>query len=506
MKKNTNRKMTKVLSVICLTCMSASLLAACSTKTETPAAQAPGAAATANAKPLELNVMMIQQLAEPPKKDSPLVQKMEQYTNTKLDINWVPGAGTAYDDKVSATLASGKMPDLILIRKTKETANLNAQLSGAFWDLTPFLKDTKNLSKMSPVAVKNASVNGKLYGIPRERVLARYGMIFRKDWLDSLGLQTPKTVDEIYNTAKAFTLNDPDKDGKNNTFGIQEDATMELLKQLVIYNGGANGWGLKDGKVIPDFMYPEFKASLDLYKKMVSEKLISPDFPIAKKYDYFNQGKAGIYYSVVDDAATRHLDMMKQDPKVQIDIAENFDGPKGQKVRATNGYDSLIAIPKSSVTSEAKVKQILGFLDKLGEEPMQTLLNYGIEGTDYTMENGAAKKIAGAKGSGDVVGFKWDDPGAGVKITKTPVEQKIDKTISDNKNIAVVDLSASLLSDTNTQKGVDLKKAVTDAQTKYVLGEIDEKGWNDAVDKWRKNGGDKIIEEFTADYTKNGGK
>ncbi|MDF2964268.1 MAG: transporter substrate-binding protein, partial [Paenibacillus sp.] len=116
MKTNGSRNFKKMIAVACITCMSASLLAACSTKKETPAAQEPGAAQ----KPLELKVMMIQQLAEPPKKDSPFLKKIEEHTNTKLDITWVPGAGTAYDDKVSATIASGNLPDLILIRKTKE--------------------------------------------------------------------------------------------------------------------------------------------------------------------------------------------------------------------------------------------------------------------------------------------------------------------------------------------------------------------------------------------------
>lgn len=503
MKRGTDMKNKKLLSVICIACLSASMLAACSKGT--PAAQPQGGAAATD-KPLELKVMMIQQLAEPPKKDSPFLKKIEEHTNTKLDITWVPGAGTAYDDKVSATIASGNLPDVILIRKTKETANLNAQLSGVFWELTPYLKDFSNLSKMNPVAVKNASISGKLYGIPRERVLSRYGMIIRKDWLDSLGLQMPKTSEELYNAAKAFTENDPDKDGKKNTFGIQEDATMELLKQLTVYNGGPNGWGLKDGKVTPDFLYPEFKSALDLYKKMVSEKIISPDFAIAKKYDYFNQGKAGMYFSVIDDAATRHIDMMKQDPKAQVDVAENFDGPQGQRVRATFGYDSLIAIPKSSVKDEAKLKQILGFLNKLGDDAMLSLINAGIEGTDYSLEGGKAKKIAGSKGSEDWNNFRWGNPYGGVPLEKTPLETKIDKLFNDNAKIGVTDLSAALLSETNLQKGADLKKAITDAQVKYVLGELDEKGWNDAVDKWRKNGGDKIIEEFTADYNKSNGK
>jgi putative aldouronate transport system substrate-binding protein len=504
MKTIGNRKAKTVFSVICVACLTASLLAACSGKKDSPSASSSTAATTQ--QPLALNVMMIQQQPEPIPKDSLLIKKLEENTNTKLDIAWVPATGTTYDDKVSATIASGKLPDIMLLRKIKETAALNAQLSGAFWDVTPYLKDYKNLSKMNPIAMQNASVGGKLYGIPRERVLARYGMIFRKDWLDNLGLQQPKTVDDIYKIAKAFTLNDPDKNGKNDTFGIQEDATMELLKQLTVYNGGPNAWGLKDGKITPDFMYPEFKTALDLYRKMVSEKIISPDFPIAKKYDYFNQEKAGIYFSVLDDGGSRHTDLMKSNPKAAVDIASNFDGPTGQHVRGTLGYDSMLVIPKSSVASEAKVKQIIGFLDKTAEEPIQTLFRWGIEGSDYTLENGMAKKIPNSKGAGDISGFQWDAPLAGIKGVRTPVEEKINKMIEDNKQLAVVDFSAALLSDTNTQKGKDLMKAITDAETKFLLGELDDKGWNDAVAKWRKDGGDKIIEEFTADYNKNKSK
>lgn len=144
---------------------------------------------------------------------------------------------SSYDDKVSATIAAGTMPDLLLIRRNKESAMLQAQNAGVFWDLAPYLKDTKNLKNMSEVSKNNATIDGQLFGIPRERVLARYGMIFRKDWLDQLGLQPPKSVDDIYTIAKAFTENDPDQNGKNDTFGIQEDSTMELLKQLAVYSG-----------------------------------------------------------------------------------------------------------------------------------------------------------------------------------------------------------------------------------------------------------------------------
>ena len=73
---------------------------------------------------------------------------------------------------------------------------------------------------MNKLINKNASIDGKLYGIYRERPLSRQGIVIRKDWLDNLGLDMPKTVDELYETAKAFTEKDPDQNGKNDTIGF----------------------------------------------------------------------------------------------------------------------------------------------------------------------------------------------------------------------------------------------------------------------------------------------
>ena len=38
--------------------------------------------------------------------------------------------------------------------------------------------------------------------------------MLRKDWLDNVGMQVPKTLDDFYKVLKAFVNNDPDKNGK----------------------------------------------------------------------------------------------------------------------------------------------------------------------------------------------------------------------------------------------------------------------------------------------------
>ncbi|MBW7461450.1 extracellular solute-binding protein, partial [Paenibacillus sepulcri] len=187
-------------------------------------------------------------VAEPPSPDDPIIKAIEDYTNTKLDIQWVPG--TTYPDKLNATIASGSLPMVVLLQDRQESV-VNAMRSGYFWEIGPFLKDYPNLERsLNKQVLKNVSLDGKIYSIFRSRSLVGDGMIFRKDWLDNLGLKAPTTTDELYNTIKAFTLDDPDKDGKNNTVGVAEESLLRGFNFILAAFGGGNLWDVKDGKLV----------------------------------------------------------------------------------------------------------------------------------------------------------------------------------------------------------------------------------------------------------------
>ena len=59
--------------------------------------------------------------------------------------------------------------------------------------------------------------NGEIYGMPYKSVTAidnNQGMLYiNQNWLDKLGLQIPKTTDELYNVCKAFATQDPNGNG-----------------------------------------------------------------------------------------------------------------------------------------------------------------------------------------------------------------------------------------------------------------------------------------------------
>ena len=93
-------------------------------------------------------------------------------------------------------------------------------------------------------------VDGKVYSLYQGRPLSRQGLIYRKDWADNLGLSAPKTVDEFYEMARAFSEDDPDGNGKNDTIGLTDrsDLIFGVFKTIASWHGTPNNWGEKDGR------------------------------------------------------------------------------------------------------------------------------------------------------------------------------------------------------------------------------------------------------------------
>jgi putative aldouronate transport system substrate-binding protein len=451
--------------------------------------------------PLELSIMNIYYVAEAPKTENDVKKKIEEYTNTKLSINWVPSA--AYTDKINAVLASGDLPKVTLIDNNKAPSIVNALESGLFWEVGPYLKDYPNLSKMNPAVLNNISINGKIYGIYRYRPFLRNGIIYRKDWLDNLGMKEPKTTDDFYAMLKAFTTDDPDKDGKNNTFGMTVPKSVDVFDTLMVYFGGPSGWEIKDGKLIPGFMTKEYMDTLKFMKKLYDEKLINQDFAILPStYEHINSNKAGVSIGGMDGAYNgTYADLMKSNPKAQLDIIGRLTGPKGDKHVASTGYNSTYMFPKSSVKSEAELKQILTYFDKMLDPKMQDLWAWGIEGKHYKMENGKPVRTnqqlyADELNSNGFGQLRLDDGSQVMQGEDPPVVKKFKQIAKDDIPIAVTNPTIPLISKTMSEKGNELDKIINDARVKFIMGAMDEAGFLKEVDNWNKTGGEKVIAEF----------
>lgn len=445
--------------------------------------------------------------AEPPTKDNEAMKIIQEHIGATLNVNWQPSGG--YTDKYVAMMAAGSLPEVVMIDNARNPAMINAVRSGAFWEIGPYIKNYPNLSKINENAYTNSSIDGKIYGIPRERQMARGGILIRKDWLDNLGLPEPKTLDDVMNIVKQFTTGDPDRNGQNDTIGIPSAGSPQGLEMFALYEGAPNQWEVgKDGQFRPDFMTEPYRKVLKLYREMYANKIINQDFPVAKStIDPVNQGKAGIYLDTMDDLQALFNDLFARDPKAKLIPISRIQGKDGgYRVQLGAGLAGMFMFPKSSVKNEQQLKTILQHLDKLGDKPLQDLRTWGIEGKHYKMVNGVPEPINPKQFADEVYTnffqLKFDNGELAMTGNDSPGMKAIKQMWVDNLKIGVSNPAEPLISPTNTQKGGALKQIVKDANVKYIMGNIDDAGYDKAIQNWRESGGDQVIKEYSEEYAK----
>ncbi|ASA22405.1 extracellular solute-binding protein [Paenibacillus donghaensis] len=506
--------MKKKTALIISSVMLATVLSACGSNSEQTASTAsPGAstqATTEDNTPLDLSIA-IHQAGEVPAKGNPMEQAITKYTNTNLSFQWIPTSG--YDEKINVMIASGELPKLIKVSYVPTI--ISAMQSDVFWEIGPYLKEYKNLVAQSQTYYDNIKVDGKLYGIPVYRNIGRAALHYRKDWFDQTQLTVPKTLDEWYNVLKVVADEDPDKNGKKDTYGLMLDknynqGVASALTRISVSQGGPNKWKVdNEGNFTPEFMTDEFFNTMKLFKRLYDEQLINQDFAVTDALTIDKAYEAGRVAMRISggNAQSMQTNLVKVIPTAVIDVA-SLEGPAGTRVPAESGNAGILAIPKSSVKTEAEVKKILTFLDKLLDKEMVNLINKGVEGKHYKVEgdytlpldkDADAKEV---KPYRDTLLQRGETYNMDKRMKQTDLFVKNNKVVAENDKYAVANPALTLISVTFTERGSELEQIITDAETKFIMGKIDEAGWSAEVERWKNNGGEQLMEEYKAAYLK----
>lgn len=336
-------------------------------------------------------------------KGFPVWQEIEKRTGVKID--WRVTPNDQYNDVMNVKLAAGKdLPDIITLPtadpvKTADDGlivpldNLIAKYAP---NITKFLKDNPEVDK------KMRSPDGKLYAISSvtsgSAYADPYGFLIRQDWLDKLGLQQPKTLDDWYNVLKAFKEKDPNGNGKADEIPFSPDLK---LRGLTLF-GGAKGLHLfyssgyypdANGKVQFEWLKPEAKELIEWLNKLYKEGLIDAEF-MTRTTD---SNTANITRSQVG-ATNRFLNGK---PKFEAAMKKAGDtaalwnmtlppsGPNSKGFYEKYGpISGWFSISKDAKNPEAAIK----FLDYIyASEEGNRLVTFGIEGKTYTMVNGQPK-------------------------------------------------------------------------------------------------------------------
>ncbi|KRE69600.1 extracellular solute-binding protein [Paenibacillus sp. Soil750] len=244
--------------------------------------------------------------------NNPVTRWLSENLGIVTKFQWVVTDTAAFETKVRLAMASGEqLPDVLytggsLLEELIDSGKIQT-IDEAFEKYaSPRLK---NLYAKNPAVWATAKRNGKVIGLPdvSNGVVGENIMWIRQDWLDKLQMKAPTTIEEFEKLLDAFTNQDPDGNGKKDTFGLAFGANTGYHKPTnnymtnveFIFGQDQPYMWLKgpDGKLEYGANRPTVKAGLAKLNQWFSKGYLNPDFgtmDAAKAMADFTSGKAGI--------------------------------------------------------------------------------------------------------------------------------------------------------------------------------------------------------------------
>ncbi|MDR1541683.1 MAG: extracellular solute-binding protein [Clostridiales bacterium] len=456
-----------------------------------------------------------------PHKETPDTDVIKEYLLETFGIELIGTfASDNWQQKYSLLISSADVPTLSVmpIANFYEYAR-----EGAYMDLTDLVGNYPGIMEYVEDLWPRLSVDGAVYGLPNKNVAGKYNVVYRKDWLDKLGLKTPETIDEYVEVLRAFTEDDPDGNGLDDTYGYANasgsspGAGMHMFYGMF---GGAPGFYHKTNDVIEIGSISEgYKKSLMFVKDLLDKKYMDPE-SLTQKSDQFWQkflrGEFGSYVGWWGDLAFPYLayNMSETQPEAELVTANPVKGPDG--LSGMTEYDPLAVVCGISYKAE-EVDRILKFIEwSMGDEGYR-ILKYGTKGLYYdTDENGELthywmndpdhKRLDGVVVEGvteifsifqrlDIYRESLMGDTIDKKLSLLAFDQSVVNPLLRNEFLGITTQEFQV-------KMPDLTKYEDEMRVKFILGDESFDNWDSYAREYIRLGGIEVAESLLVEYNK----
>lgn len=318
-----------------------------------------------------------------PEEDALFADESARLTNIDLDLVH-PTAD--YGQKMLADLAAGVEYDLIY---NGMDSMFSLAEQGVLTPLTEQIESSAFLSNPTVVPPEEWELvrfDGELYGVFNKKEGARMPIV-RQDWMEKLGLEQPKTLDDFYNVMVAFRDEDPAGNGEGATYGLSTAGTYDI-QPFLSAEGVKPGYVEVDGKrTIPWAT----EAAVPVYEwlaKLYAEGLYDQNFATNATSDMralFLTNQVGfVTYWDTWVGLFNNL-VLAEDPETEF-VAKGIPGAVGPdgNIIISRGAPGLWSIPVNSPEPELAFK----WLEWWNTIPGITLGSLGILDHDYTLTDG----------------------------------------------------------------------------------------------------------------------
>jgi len=270
------------LVVLCLICSGMALFATGSSQ------QGPGA----GGKPtLQIAIQSNTNITD--FKDNYLTHYIENLHNVNLDFYMLPQDGTESRTKISLLVASNELPETIWGGNMSGENILIYGGDGFLLPLNKYFADatkTPNFNKIpqpdrGDILRTTRSADGNNYSFPQYQPetwnMTSLRYYINRSWLTKLGLQEPKTTDELQNVLIAFRDRDPNGNGRQDEIGVfgwfgggYGQNVIQALINSFVYYPGTLALDASGNNVISPVTDAGFRRALQYLNGLFRDKLL----------------------------------------------------------------------------------------------------------------------------------------------------------------------------------------------------------------------------------------
>lgn len=308
-------------------------------------------------------------------------------------ITLSPSNGNLYAQTVPTLVAGNKLPDWLQIPNWwSQNLNVGELAVTKFADLTDHLsgsniKKYPNLAAIPTGGWEAASWNDRLYGIPSFTSQATFAgaLFYRRDILDGRGINVAdvKTADDLYALGKELTA------PSANVWAF--DVLWLMIQQIFNVPGTTNDVMVKDGKVVSAFDSPEMEAALAFAYKLAKSGYVHPQGLANDTSDANNRFYGGkVLITAGGTGAWNAADAVQgqaANPKYRRGAFPLFASDGSTPTIALGNSATIISYLNKSL-SKNQIEECLAIANYLAApygSYEYTLINFGVEGTDWTM-------------------------------------------------------------------------------------------------------------------------
>lgn len=341
--------------------------------------------------------------------------KWVDYVNKEMNkvgitVNFIPVPRSDEIPKMQTMMASGTAPDITITYSYANAEDYYKQ--GGTWDLSKFI-DGDDQARNLKAYLGNDVINiartqdNELYGIVAKRAVTQMtNMYIRKDWLDALGLDIPKTTDELYHAIEQMVKNNPD--GRKDVIGAElwmprnlQKAFSKVLDDPVKTDIGNPNVGFGADAIV-DYYDEGMRDYYRFVNKMYNAGLIN------KEYYTYNPGDEDTFKSHVVTGAVAcfesNVNYAEGSNKLTTTLKENVPTSElvsipsllnvndGKQYSAAYQKGGLVAFCPLSA-SEEKVEACMTYLDWMCTKEGGFVLFNGFEGEHFKYEDGVPVAI-----------------------------------------------------------------------------------------------------------------